>query len=165
MSKFKKLSPRLRTVADLARGDILADIGSDHAYLPVWLVQNSKIKKAYAVDISEKCVERIKKNLARFNIPHTVIMPVLSDGLSSFENIPDKPTDIVIAGMGGETIAEIINGAGIEEYTDVHFILQPNTKKEKLKDFLSANNFKILREITVREKRRVYTVISAEIKM
>jgi len=154
---MKKLSMRLQAVADLVCGDIIADIGSDHAYLPAWLAKNNKIKKAYAIDISEKCVERIKKNLARFGIPREIIEPILSDGLAGLENI--KPTDIIIAGMGGETIAEIITG--IKEPAGINFILQPNTKKEVLKEFLAANNFMVLQEIRVQEKRRYYNIMRA----
>jgi len=152
---MKKLSARLKAVADLVCGDIIADIGSDHAYLPAWLVKNNKIKKAYAIDISAKCLERIKINLAKFNISQEIIEPVLSDGLAELENI--ALTDIIIAGMGGETIAEII--ATIKEPANINFILQPNTKTEVLKDFLTANNFKILQEIRIQETRRYYNIM------
>lgn len=154
---MKKLNARLQALADLVRGDIIADIGSDHAYLPAWLVKNNRIKKAYAIDISAKCVERIKTNLARFNIPREIVEPVLSDGLSKLENI--ILTDIIIAGMGGETIAEII--ADIKEPENIHFILQPNTKKDILKDFLIANKFIILQEIIIQDKKRFYNIIAA----
>ena len=152
---MKKLSARLQTAADLVCGDVAADIGSDHAYLPVWLVLNNKIKKAYAVDISAKCIERIKNNLAKFNIGREIIEPVLSDGLAGLEDI--KLTDIIITGMGAKTIAGII--AGIKKPENINFILQTNTKLDLLKDFLLENNFKILQEIKVQEKRRFYVVL------
>ena len=154
---MKKLSARLQACADLVQGDIIADIGSDHAYLPVWLFKNNKIKKAYAVDISVKCVERIEANLAKYNIPRETIVPVLSDGLSALENI--RLTDIIIAGMGAKTIFGII--AGIKEPADINFILQPNTKKEVLKDLLADNNFKVLQEVAVRDKNRYYNIMRA----
>jgi len=99
-------------------GDVIADVGSDHAYLPVWLYQNNRIKKAYALDISENCVNRIKTNLRKYNISQDVIIPVLSDGLECFESKKEKYdfselTDIIIAGMGGENIAEIIEQSPI----------------------------------------------------
>jgi tRNA A22 N-methylase len=173
---MKKLNARLLAAAELVRGEIIADIGSDHAYLPAWLVKNNKIKKAYAIDISVKCVERIKANLEKFNISQEIIEPVLSDGLNGFKHleISDSSdlsdlTDIIIAGMGGETIAgiisDIINSIDIikiKNPADINFILQPNTKKEVLKEFLIENQFKILQEITVQDKKRFYTIISAE---
>ena len=154
---MKKLSLRLQACAELVRGDIIADIGSDHAYLPVWLVKNNKIKKACAVDVSKKCVERIKNNLAKFNIAQEIIVPVLSDGLAELENI--KFTDIIIAGMGAKTICDILKN--IKDPADINFILQPNTKLEVLREFLTANNFKILDEIKVRDKKREYTIMRA----
>ena len=154
---MKKLSARLQACADLVQGDIIADIGSDHAYLPVWLVKNNKVKKAYAVDMSANCVERIKINLAKYNISQEIITPVLSDGLTELENI--ELTDVIIAGMGARSIINIISG--IKEPAGINFILQTHTKKEVLKDFLLANNFKILQEIIIHEKKRFYDIMRA----
>jgi len=150
----------LQTIAWLVRGEIIADIGSDHAYLPVWLVNNNKIKKAYAIDISAKCVERIKINLARFNISQEIIAPVLSNGLGALtEPQAVELTDIIIAGMGGETIAQILSD--IQNLRNINFILQPNTKTNLLKEYLLADNFKILQEITVHDKKRYYNIMRA----
>ena len=154
---IKKLSTRLQAVADLVQGDIIADIGSDHAYLPAWLALNNKIKKAYAVDISAACVERIKANLEKFGISRDIIEPVLSDGFAELEHI--KLTDIIIAGMGGENIAGIMGG--IKNPAGINFILQPNTKTEFLKNYLLNNNYRILDEVRVDEKRRYYNIMRA----
>ena len=161
---MKKLDARLQAIADLVHGDIIADIGSDHAYLPAWLVKNNRIKKAYAIDISAKCVARIKTNLARFNIPQEIITPVLSNGLSEL-NAADLTglTDIIIAGMGGETIAGIIDNITIENSANINFILQPNSKKDFLKEYLLTNNFKVLQEMRVQDKKRYYIIIAAEV--
>jgi len=146
-------------------GEVIADIGSDHAYLPIWLYINKKIKKAYAVDISEKCVKRIKINLKNYNIPEDIVVPVLSDGLAYFENSENKEkfselTDIIISGMGGESISEIIKN--IKNPKNLNFILQPNSKIEFLKKFLSENNFNIINEITAESKKRFYRIINAK---
>jgi len=173
-------------------GDIIADVGSDHAYLPVWLYLNNKIKKAYALDISENCVNRIKINLKKYNIPEDIIIPVLSDGLACFDSdrhvvgTSGSPcptlfnfyelTDIIIAGMGGETIAGIIsqipvnvnenflNGASRTPRPTANFILQPNSKIITLREFLYDNNFEIIQDITVESKKRRYTVINARLR-
>ena len=153
---MKKINARLLAVANLIRGDIIADIGSDHAYLPAWLVKHGRIKKAYAIDISANCVERIKANLARFNISWEIIEPVLSDGLPELENL----SDIVIAGMGARSIMNIISG--IKNPSGINFILQTHTKKDLLKDFLLSKNFKISHEIIVQDKKRFYNIIAGE---
>ena len=160
---MKKISNRFNEIIKLIEGDTIADIGSDHAYLPMWLYFNNKIKIAYAADISEKCVEKIKINIKKNNIPENIIIPVLSDGLSYFikNDIIKKITDIIIAGMGGETIAKIIESAPVE---NINFILQPNSKIEFLKNFLYKNKFEIISEIKIEDKKRFYTILNAKIK-
>ena len=152
-------------IADMICGDVIADVGSDHAYLPIWLYQNNKIKKAYALDISENCVNRIKSNVKKYNIPTDIIIPVLSDGLSCFDCEYDfaELTDIIIAGMGGQNIAEIIKNANI--INDVNLILQPNSKMRFLREFLRDNNFDVLQDIVIESKNRRYTVINAKCGM
>jgi len=150
----------------MLNGDIIADVGSDHAYLPVWLYFNKKIKKAYALDISENCVERIRANIKRYKIPEDIIIPVLSDGLDCFEKNFDfsELTDIIIAGMGGETIAAIIEKTEKTDKNKIkgkNFILQANSKIITLRKFLHKNNFGIVRETVVECKKRFYTIINA----
>ena len=70
-------------------GDIIVDVGSDHAYLPIWLYQNKKIKKAYALDISKNCVNKIRANIKRKNISEDIIVPVLSDGLTGLKDFTE----------------------------------------------------------------------------
>ena len=158
---------RLQKIADMICGEIVADIGSDHAYLPIWLCFNKKIKKAYAIDISENCVAKIKKNIKKHNIPEGMIIPTVSDGLSCFGQKFDfhELSDVVIAGMGGETIAKIIENAKIEhDISGINFVLSPNSKIEFLKKFLHANNFYINACAVIESKKRFYTVINAKIR-
>jgi len=145
----------------MVRGDVIADVGSDHAYLPIWLYLNKKIKKAYALDISENCVNRIRANIKRYKISEDIIVPVLSDGLNGLKDLSDLSdvTDIAIAGMGGMNIAEIIHSP----VSGVNYILQPNRKAEFLRDFLHENKFDIIQEIAVESKNRFYTVINARL--
>ena len=163
-------------------GDIIADVGSDHAYLPIWLYQNNKIKKAYALDMSKNCVNRAEANIKKYNISQDIIIPVLSDGLSCFdidsEYDFDELTDIVIAGMGARNITEIIeqtfslfpcrddlrSSAG-EHSSPLQFILQPASKADYLREFLHDNNFEIVQDIIVECKKRRYTIINARLKL
>jgi tRNA (adenine22-N1)-methyltransferase len=147
-------------------GDILADVGSDHAYLPIWLISNNKIKKAYAIDISENCAQRIKKNTNKHKIPENIIIPVLSNGFADFGLKFDfyELSDIVIAGMGGETISQIIeNTKNMYDIKNINFILQPNSKIEHLKKYLTENNFNIKNNVITESKKRLYSIINAEI--
>ena len=137
---------------------MVADIGSDHAYLPIWLYLNKKIERAYAVDKSEKCVARGRANLKKYNIPENIVTPVVSDGLEWLEanGVMPQLTDITVAGMGGETIAEIIQNA-----RGVNLVLQPNSKAGVLREFLIENGFEILGETAAAHNKRTYTVINA----
>ena len=158
---MKKLDARLQAIANAVCGEIIADIGSDHAYLPAWLAKNGKIKKAYAVDISVKCVERIKTNLARLRISHEIVEPILADGLASIDLA--EISDVIIAGMGGENIAGILSAVPIADVRNINFILQPNTKKDALREYLLDNGFEISQELVIQEKRRFYTIFVARI--
>jgi len=155
----------------MIRGDVIADVGSDHAYLPIWLYLNKKIKKAYALDISENCVNRVKTNIEKYNISHDIIVPVLSDGLACFDSEFDfsELTDIIIAGMGGENIAGIIRQTLVKRRVGVaapyiNFILQPNSKMRFLREFLRENDFDILEDIIIESKKRRYIVINARLR-
>ena len=149
----------------MIRGDVIADIGSDHAYLPIWLYLNNKIKKAYAVDISENCVNRIKNHLKKYKISENDIIPVLSDGFLDFKQKYDlsELTDIIIAGMGGKSISKIIESINIPtDIKNINFILQPSRKDEYLREFLYKNQFDILSEIITEENKYLYCIINAK---
>jgi len=151
-----KINKRLNEIANLVQGEVIADIGSDHALLPIWLYSNKKIKKAYASDMSKNCVEKIKINIKKYNIPEDIIIPVLSDGLN-FDH--SGLTDVIIAGMGGETIAKII-----KPLKNINFILQPNSKIKFLQKYLYENDFETIKEITIEDKKRFYNIINAKVK-
>lgn len=163
------IDERLKTIADMiymtsggGENTVVADIGSDHAYLPIWLYRNKKIKKAFAADISISSVEKIKNNIAKYNISHEIIVPVLSDGLSAFDNNfydSCEITHISIAGMGGNNIAKIIEESNIAK--EKFLILQPNTKIKFLREFLYNNKFNITDENLIIDNGRFYTAICA----
>ena len=104
-----KLDERLSLCAQMVRdGAAVADIGTDHAYLPVYLVECGKIHKAIAADVREGPLENAKGNISKNGFDQQ-IKTVLSDGLEKIS--PDEADDIVIAGMGGELIIRIISAA------------------------------------------------------
>jgi len=157
-----KMDERLKAIADMVQGSVMADVGSDHAYVPIWLYLSKKITKAYALDISENSINKIKANIKRFNITPDCVVPVLSDGLLCFKYDLPELTDVVISGMGGENIAEIISNTNINKIRNANFILQPNSKIEILREFLYKNKFDIICETVVEDDKRLYNIINAK---
>ncbi len=153
------MTPRLTAVAEMvAKGSKVADIGTDHAYVPVYLVLNKVCNSALAMDINEGPLLRAEENIRKFSLTDE-IKTRLSDGLSKLEN-GDADT-VVIAGMGGILINNIIV-KDKERLTSVkHYILQPMTAIEETRKFLYNNGFKIIDEKLAVEDEKIYTIISA----
>ena len=155
--KQTKLTRRLNAAFDLVReGRIVADIGTDHAYLPIALVSSGKCKKAFASDIGKGPLERASQNISEAGL-EGVIETVLTDGVAYFDGIADE---IVIAGMGGELIYRIISDAPFLKSENVHIVLQPMTKVAFLRQALAEDGFRIDRESLVKEDGKIYTVLS-----
>ena len=153
------LDSRLSLCASFVRnGCRLADIGTDHAYLPVYLCQKGVIKSAIAADINPDPLKSGQKTIAEAGLDG-VIQTRLSDGLKGIA--ADEADDIVIAGMGGELIARIIDDCPYSRDTTKHFILQPMTKSEALIRWLDANGFLILRQDCCVAAGKCYTVLCA----
>ena len=152
------LDARLLSVAKFVRaGAYVCDIGTDHAYLPVYLVLIGRASRALASDINKGPVMRAKESVAKYGVSDKIDI-VLSDGLKGAEGYP--VTDIIIAGMGGETIAEILEGA--DGKLDVaRLILQPNVAAPYLRRKLNACGYRINREKLVRDGRRIYLILEA----
>jgi len=154
-----KLSKRLQALADMVNeGSTLADIGCDHGYVPVYLVQSGKIKSAIASDINEGPLASCKA-LVEENALEDKITCVLSNGLERI-NL-DGIDDILIAGMGGELIAEILGKADIEKLKTKHLILNPMTHPEHARRFLFENGFEIQRDIVVKDGKHYYSIMDA----
>lgn len=156
MSGYKELTDkRLLTCASfVSRGGIVCDVGTDHAYLPCYLVKNGVCKRAVAADVNESPLAAAGENIQRAGLEDK-IDTVLSDGLDGIS--PNGVTDVVIAGMGGELIADILGRAKVF-YDSVQFILQPMTKPERLRQWLWENGFEIIAEKACKEEI-YYTVM------
>ncbi|MCD7888393.1 MAG: class I SAM-dependent methyltransferase [Oscillospiraceae bacterium] len=152
------LSKRLLCCSEMVRGGVLADIGTDHAWLPIYLVENGKCERAYACDIAEGPLSFAKKNIASAGLEDK-IATVLSDGLTMLSD--ESISDIVIAGMGGEMIRDILAN-GLEKAKSANLILQPNTRTWELVDWLSRNGFEITEQKVVADGKFVYPVINAQ---
>lgn len=148
---------RLKKISEFIReGVSIADVGTDHAYLPIYLIKNKKISKAVAADINDKPLQTAIDNISSNGLSD-MIKTVKSDGLQEIDS--ESVDDIIIAGMGGELISEIIDKAAWVKNSRYNLILQPMTKAELLRKYLYENGFEIKREETVCEGDKVYTVI------
>ncbi|NLA76638.1 MAG: SAM-dependent methyltransferase [Clostridiales bacterium] len=153
-----KLTPRLEAVASLVNsGGTLADIGTDHAYLPAFLVLEGRVKSAVACDIRKMPLENAAETLRRFGLSEKITLR-LSDGLDAVGG--HEADEIVIAGMGGTLMAEILSRAQWLKSSSKHLVLQPQTHSEDVRRFLCENGFEILCERAAAEGRHVYGVIS-----
>lgn len=158
MNRLFKLDDRLAVCADFVRdGTRLADIGTDHAYLPVWLAKSGRILSAVAADIRSGPLECGAENIRRY-CAEDIVTTRLSDGL--LEILPDEADDIVIAGMGAEMIVDIISKAPWLKNPDKHLILQPMTKAYVLREYLYANGFDIYSEKACTHGGKIYSVMS-----
>lgn len=154
-----ELSPRLQSVADLVQeGARFADVGTDHAYLPVWLVLQGKIERAVVSDLREGPLNRARQTAAHYNVEEKLSFR-LCNGLTGIS--PDEADTISIAGMGGETIAEILAAAPWTGQEGRRLILQPMTAQEQLRAWLWNHGFRIQQEVLTREGRTVYVTILA----
>lgn len=154
------LDKRLKACAELVSGKgIAVDVGTDHAYLAADLILSGKCSKVIASDVKEGPLESARKTVEKYEILDKVDL-ILSNGL---EKIPyENVSDVVIAGMGGETIAEIIANVDCDKYEKIRWILQPMTKIEYLRKKLYDFDLKIVSEKVVEDGDKLYVVICAE---
>lgn len=151
-----ELTPRLRAIADqVSRGARFADVGTDHAYLPVWLILNGVIDRAIAADLREGPLERARQTAAQYGAAERVSFR-LCDGLSAIT--PEEADVIAIAGMGGDTIAGILAAAPWTRKEGKLLLLQPMTAQPELRRWLGEHGYTILRERISREGKRLYSI-------
>lgn len=156
--KLVELSPRLLAIGkQVPLGSKFADIGTDHALLPVWLLQQKKIESAIAADIGQGPLERAKETAYRHQVT-TSISFRLGDGLSPIKG--DEVDVIAIAGMGGETIATILEETPWMPDWNGLLLLQPMTAVNDLRKWLSNHGFVIQLEQLIEEDKGPYVVMT-----
>jgi tRNA (adenine22-N1)-methyltransferase len=156
MERKTRLGARLLTIAEQVRqGVTLYDVGTDHAYLPVYLVGEGIVPKAVASDVVEGPLSRARTTVAEAGLTARVDT-VLSDGLRAVSLA--APCDVVIAGMGGDLIARIIAEEPALRCEAICLILQPMTKPEHLRRYLAENGFAMDREL-VAEEGKLYEIL------
>lgn len=154
-----QLGPRLALCAELlAGGRPFCDVGTDHAYLPIWLLKTGKISRAVASDINSGPLETAAGNARRYGVQDRIALR-LSDGLR--EIAPEEAEEIVIAGMGGELILRMVGETPWLRDGDRRLVLQPMSSAEELRRGLRKLGFDILEEQAVLDGGRPYTAFSA----
>lgn len=155
-----RISLRLASVAKFVPpGARMADIGTDHAYLPIHLVLERKIKRAIAGEVNEGPYQAAVKQVQKFGLTHAIDVRK-GDGLAIIR--PDEADVIVLAGMGGALIRHILD-EGREKLSGVHrLILQPNVGAERLRRWLIEREWELKDEDIVEEDEKTYEILMAE---
>lgn len=152
------LDDRLAAVAALVRqGSRVADIGTDHGYLIAWLLLKGRAAFGYACDIHQKPLEKARETLKSYGLDDRSQL-LLADGLEGL--LPEQVDEIVIAGMGADTILHILDEAGWKN-SDQRFLLQPMSKHHILREGLYQRGYEIMEEKAAMVKGFAYTVIQA----
>ena len=159
--EFTKLSNRLDLVASFVpAGARLLDVGSDHAYLPIALLQEGKIEAAIAGEVVEGPYQSALQNVADNGLEDKIEVR-LANGLAAFEPA-DGISCITIAGMGGRLIADIL-AAGLEKLANVsRLVLQPNNREDELRAWLVNHDFRIVDEAILEENEKFYEILVVE---
>ena len=152
--KTLKISKRLLAIANLIDDDTsIVDVGCDHAYLDIYLVQNRNNINCIGIDISSLSINRAYENIKKYNALDNIKLFV-SDGLNNI-NIISNST-LVISGMGTYTMINILKSADLELIDTI--ILQTNKNYEMLKDYIKTLPYNIVCEMSVEDKR-IYNII------
>ena len=153
-----KLTPRLELCAEMCPACSRAvDVGCDHGYLIIRMVEDGKALKGLACDLRKGPLENAKKNIAQHGL-ESRIETVLTDGLNGIEG--GEGDVVTICGMGGDLIADIISRA--EWVRKAAVIAQPMSKQERLREFCLKNGYNITEERLVWEDRRLYVLMRIE---
>ena len=155
------ISKRLELVASFVpQGAILLDVGSDHAYLPIELIERGQIEGAIAGEVVEGPYQSAVKNVEAHGLKEKIQVR-LANGLAAFEEV-DQVSVITIAGMGGRLIARILE-EGLDKLANVErLILQPNNREDDLRIWLQDHGFEIVAESILEESGKFYEILVVE---
>lgn len=153
------ISERLKAVAGMVtRGKKVADIGTDHGYVPIYLVENSVCSKVYAMDINEGPLKIADKNIAMHGLSDK-IETIQSNGM---DKLKDNMVDgAIISGMGGDLIVDILSrGKNIKGINEL--VLSPHRRVDLVRKYLLENNWEIIQEKMLVDSGKYYTIIKAQ---
>lgn len=159
MQEHRRIDARLcSAIPYIQRGGRVADIGTDHAYLPIHLVKEGLAERALACDINEGPIESARQNIREAGLADR-IDTLRTDGLHGVEAF--APTDILIFGMGGELILRILSEAPWIRRPGISFVLQPMSRASVLRKWLLEEGFSIKGEQLTRDGRKYYQTLHA----
>lgn len=162
MRKLPPLDGRMAAAASFVRKNAkIADIGTDHGYLPISLLREGKISFAAAADIRKGPLDRAMANAEKFGVADKIQF-FLTDGLQDIPLANLGITDIVICGMGGEGIARILSGNAYIKKENINLVLQPMTAIGELRTYLTQNGFNIIEERIASSNGKLYQCIAAQ---
>ena len=141
------------------RGNTVADIGTDHAYLPAYLVLNDISPKALACDVRKGPLDNAKKTVEQYGIADKIILR-LSDGFDEIK--PFEAQDFVMCGMGGTLMEELVSRTEWLKDTSKRLIVQPQSHSEDIRRFFVENGFEILFEDACTDGGKLYCAMAAE---
>lgn len=153
------LSNRLLTLAKLVDKDsVVADIGSDHGLLPIYLVKEAGVKKAYAIDNKPGPLKHAIENINHYGLSKQVTTS-LSNGL---DDLASDVNSVVIAGMGYFSIKKILEKSLTRSKTLDSLIIQCNNHLDKLRIYLNDHGFTVIEEVFVAEKNKEYIIFKVK---
>ncbi len=155
-----KLTPRLKTIADLVpRGSIAGDVGSDHGYVPIYLVEEGICETAIASDINEGPTDNARQAVNEAGLNDKI---QVRHGGGLLPYAVGEVDTVIIAGMGGLLIRDILLEKPEMTASVKTFVLQPMVAQSELREWLSKNSFKIVDEKLALEDRRMYEIMVVE---
>ena len=153
------LSKRLRMVADcVTKGNVVADVGCDHAYISIYLVERKVAPRTIALDVNEGPLLRAQENILSYGLEN-LITTRLSDGLHKLK--PKEADSIIIAGMGGPLMIKILEEGSECVKAAKELILQPQSEIWRVREYLHNLNFEITKEDMCIDEGKYYTVLYA----
>lgn len=156
------LTPRLTEIASFVKkGARVLDVGTDHAYIPISLLINGIVDYAWASDVNQGPLGFAISNAVRYGVSDRISF-YLSDGLSSCECEKNCFDTVIISGMGGELISELIDKSKFLKTSSPTLILQPMTMQAELRRFLCTSGFRICEETVVFDSGKYYQIIIAK---
>lgn len=154
------LSKRLKAVAGLVSpGHRLADIGTDHAYVPIYLVESGKVPRAIAMDINQGPLKKAEENIKNHHL-EALIQLRLSDGLLRLQ--PDEADTVLIAGMGGNLMSRIIADGQNQLKNVSELVLQPQSEIREFRHFLHDFGYRICEEDMLIDEGKYYVMFRVE---
>ena len=152
-----KISERLKAAASLvSEGARLADVGTDHGYIPIYLLQQGKIPSAIAMDINEGPLERAREHIRLYGLEKYIQLR-LSDGVEAL--VPGEADSILIAGMGGGLVMHILEDGKEVCQSACELILQPQSEIGHVRRFLREHGYEVFCEEMVLEEDKFYPMM------